>query len=76
MISTDSAAAKLGSRGLWHAAWFAPFSLSTGLLPLSLSSHLAAPYLTVEAHDCKLQDDFRQRALFSYRASVFAAILT
>jgi cytochrome d ubiquinol oxidase subunit II len=45
--------------------WFNTFALGVGLLALALFSFLAAVYLTVEAHDTELQDDFRKRALWS-----------
>ena len=76
-ISDGSAAASVRSRASWFGvAWLAFFPLSVGLLSLSLFAYLAATYLTVEAPDGELQDDFRRRALISGGVSVFAAILT
>ena len=45
------------------APWLAPFPLSVGLFALALFAFLAAVYLTVEARDDALRDDFRRRAL-------------
>jgi cytochrome bd ubiquinol oxidase subunit II len=45
------------------APWFAPFPLAVGALGLSLVAFLAAVYLTVEAPDDALREDFRRRAL-------------
>ncbi|HVE80275.1 MAG TPA: cytochrome d ubiquinol oxidase subunit II [Gemmatimonadaceae bacterium] len=43
--------------------WLAPFPLGVGALALALFAFIAAVYLTVEARDEPLQDDFRRRAL-------------
>jgi cytochrome bd ubiquinol oxidase subunit II len=45
------------------APWLTPFGLSVGLLTLVLFAFLAAVYLTVEARDPALREDFRRRAL-------------
>lgn len=45
--------------------WFAPFPIAVGLFALSLFAFLAAVYLTVEAPELELQEDFRGRALLS-----------
>jgi cytochrome d ubiquinol oxidase subunit II len=47
------------------APWFAPFPIAVGLFALSLFAFLAAVYLTVEAPEPELQEDFRWRALLS-----------
>lgn len=44
-------------------SWLEPFPFAVGLFALSLFAFLAAVYLTVEAADAKLQNDFRARAL-------------
>lgn len=44
-------------------SWFAPFPLAVGFFALALFAFLAAVYLTVEAGERKLQEDFRLRAL-------------
>ena len=45
--------------------WLAPFPLSVGFFALALFAFLAAVYLTVEAREQELQEDFRWRALLS-----------
>lgn len=47
------------------ASWLAPFPFAVGLFALALFAYLAAVYLTVEATDRALQDDFRLRALIA-----------
>ena len=56
--------------------WLHGFSITVGLMTLTLFSFLAAVYLTIEAgHDAELQEDFRKRALAAAGASVLAALL-
>ena len=43
--------------------WLAPFPLAVGFFALALFAFLAAVYLTVEADERGLQEDFRLRAL-------------
>jgi cytochrome d ubiquinol oxidase subunit II len=45
------------------APWLTPFGVGVGLLTLALFAFLAAVYLTVEAREWALQEDFRRRAL-------------
>ncbi len=45
--------------------WLAPFPFAVGLFALALFAFLAAVYLTVEAEDESLREDFRLRALAS-----------
>ncbi|HXY30010.1 MAG TPA: cytochrome d ubiquinol oxidase subunit II [Gemmatimonadaceae bacterium] len=45
--------------------WLTAFGVGVGLLALALFSFLAAVYLTVEAPDDALRDDFRRRALWA-----------
>ena len=45
--------------------WLAPFPLAVGFFALALFGFLAAVYLTVEAGERKLQEDFRLRALLA-----------
>jgi cytochrome d ubiquinol oxidase subunit II len=47
------------------APWLAPFPLGVGGLALALFAFLAAVYLTVEAGDDALREDFRRRALLA-----------
>jgi len=44
-------------------SWYAPFPFAVGLFALALFAFLAAVYLTVEARDEGLREDFRRRAL-------------
>jgi len=43
--------------------WLAAFPIAVGLLAVALFAFLAAVYLTVEARDPALREDFRRRAL-------------
>lgn len=45
--------------------WLAPFPLAVGFFALALFAFLAAVYLTIEADDRELQEDFRLRALLA-----------
>ncbi len=54
------------------APWAAPFPLAVGVLALALFAFLAAVYLTVEASDDALREDFRRRA-FGAAAAVFVS---
>ena len=45
--------------------WLTAFGVGVGLMALALFSFLAAVYLTVEAPDDELRDDFRRRALWA-----------
>jgi cytochrome bd ubiquinol oxidase subunit II len=56
--------------------WASPFPASVGLFALALFAFLAAVYLTVEAADRDLQEDFRRRALTSGVAVFVAAAAT
>jgi cytochrome d ubiquinol oxidase subunit II len=52
------------------APWLAPFPLAVGALTLALFAFLAAVYLTLEATDDELREDFRRHALLA-AAAVF-----
>jgi cytochrome bd ubiquinol oxidase subunit II len=54
----------LSSNG-FVATWLGAFPLMVGLFALSLFVFLAAVYLTAEAYNPVLQEDFRRRALIS-----------
>ncbi len=56
-------------------SWFAPFPFAVGIFALVLFAFLAAVYLTVEAPDAALQDDFRVRALFAAGAAGVMALI-
>ncbi len=45
------------------SAWLRPFPFAIGFFTLALFAFLAAVYLTLEARDPELRDDFRRRAL-------------
>ena len=47
------------------STWLAPFPLAVGFFALALFAFIAAVYLTVEAEDRALQEDFRLRALLA-----------
>ncbi len=49
----------------FFSSWLAPFPFALGFFTLSLFAFLAAVYLTVEAADPQLKEDFRRRALGS-----------
>lgn len=58
------------------APWLSLFTVSVGVLTLLLFAFLAAVYLTLEAQDSALREDFRRRALGSGAAVFVAAMLT
>lgn len=58
------------------APWLQPFPFAVGTLALTLMAYLAAVYLSVEAFDGDLQDDFRMRAIASGVAVFVAAMVT
>ncbi len=55
--------------------WLAPFPISVGLFALALFAYLAAVYLTLEAEDPELREDFRRRALISAAAAGAMALV-
>jgi len=55
--------------------WAAAFPVAIGFFALALFAFLAATYLTVDAEDQKLQDDFRTRALAAAGAVFVSAAL-
>jgi len=65
-------AGKTGFHDAFVAPWLTPFCFAVGLLALTLFAFLAAVYLTVEARDSALREDFRRRALAA-AAAVFVA---
>jgi cytochrome bd ubiquinol oxidase subunit II len=60
----------------WFEHWTSLLPIACGLLTLALFAFLAAVYLTVEASDRALQDDFRRRALAAGLAVAPVALLT
>lgn len=57
------------------ATWLAPFPLAVGLFTLCCFAFLAAVYLTLEAPEGALREDFRRRALLAGIAVGLAALL-
>src|SRR5206468_11118218 len=57
------------------APWLNPFTLSVGLFALVAFAFLAAVYLTLEAREREVQEDFRRRALASGVGLFLAAAL-
>jgi len=53
----------LSFMAIFVSPWLAAFPIAVGLLALGLFAFLAATYLTVDARDDALRDDFRRRAL-------------
>jgi len=64
-----------GFYGVYVAPWLNPFTLSVGLFALVAFAFLAAVYLTLEAEDRELREDFRARALGAGAALFGAAVL-
>ena len=50
---------------VYVAPWLTPFTVAVGLLTVVAFAFLAATYLTIEAEDEALREDFRRRALSS-----------
>ena len=76
-ISSDTVVVNDGiSMNGFVGTWLRPFPLLVGVLSLSLFAYLSACYLTLEAEDPKLQEDFRRRALFSGFVSLLTAFAT
>src|SRR2546427_12334997 len=59
---------------LYVGPWLTPFALSVGVFALIAFAFLAAVYLTLEAEERELQEDFRNRALGAGVALFFAAL--
>jgi len=64
-IGAEAGASGEGFYALYVAPWLTAFGLAVGLLALTCFAFLAAVYLTLEARDDELREDFRQRALLS-----------
>ena len=56
-------------------SWLAPFPFAVGFFTLNLFAFLAAVYLTIEAEEEKLREDFRFRALISGLSLGFSALV-
>ena len=64
-----------GFREQFIEPWLTPFTVSVGLLALTLFAFLAAVFLTLETRDRDLSNDFRKRALASGVAVFLASAL-
>lgn len=62
-LRPSGASGSAGFVATFVAPWLTPFGLSVGALALVLFAFLAAVYLTLEAKDPALREDFRRRAL-------------
>ncbi|HMH82490.1 MAG TPA: cytochrome d ubiquinol oxidase subunit II [Gemmatimonadales bacterium] len=71
----DGGATREGFYGTYVAPWLTPFTLSVGLFALIAFAFLAAVYLTFEASERELREDFRRRALGAGVALFVAAAL-
>ena len=60
---------------VYVAPWLASFPVAVGALALALFAFLAAVYLTVEANEDALREDFRTRALWSAVAAAIIAVI-
>ena len=70
-ISVENGAVTSG----FFRSWLAPFPFAVGFFALALFAFLAAVYLTVEARERKLQEDFRMRAIISGVAVGLLAVM-
>jgi cytochrome d ubiquinol oxidase subunit II len=77
-IASGKVSASLEPRPLraYFDVWLAPFPLALGAFTLCLFAFLAAVYLTVEAEDKALREDFRARGLASGAACAALAWLS
>jgi len=64
-----------GFYSVYVAPWLSPFPLSVGLFALIAFAFLAAVYLTLEARERELQEDFRRRGLASGAGLFLAAVV-
>ncbi len=64
-----------GFYAIYVAPWLSPFPLSVGLFALIAFAFLAAVYLTLEARDREVREDFRRRALASGVGLFLAAVV-
>lgn len=60
----------------FFSQWAAPFPIAIGVFALALFAMLAAVYLSLEATDPQLKDDFRRRALWASVAVGVAAFIS
>ncbi len=75
-VASGALHAPTGSETAWEIyfmPWLAPFPLACGVFALVLFALLAAVYLTVEAEDESLREDFRRFALQAATATFITA---
>jgi cytochrome d ubiquinol oxidase subunit II len=65
-----------GFRKDFVTPWLSPFGAGVGVLTLLLFAFLAAVYLTLEATETDLREDFRRRAIGSGAAVFLVAMVT
>jgi cytochrome d ubiquinol oxidase subunit II len=74
-VSSDRLAVNASYMTTYVQPWLTPFPIGIGMLSLALFAFLAAVYLTAEAKDDALREDFRARALLVAAAvAVIASI--
>ena len=61
---------------VYVAPWLTPFALSVGVFALVAFAFLAAVYLTLEAREQELREEFRRRGLAAGVALGFAGLVT
>jgi cytochrome d ubiquinol oxidase subunit II len=71
----DRGAAEASFVSLYVSPWCSPFTIAVGAMALALFAFLAATYLTVEADEAALREDFRRRALWAAAAVFVTAFL-
>jgi len=55
--------------------WLNPFGVAVGIFTLACFAFLAAVYLTLEAEDAALRDDFRRRAMGAQLAVIASGVI-
>ncbi len=74
-LGSSGAGTARGFHQTYIAPWLTPFTVSVGLFAVVAFAFLASVYLTLEAHERDLQEDFRRRALVSGGVLFLAAAL-
>ena len=74
-LSTERLTSSSSFAEAYVEPWLSSFPLGVGVLALALFAFLAAVYLTLEARDEGLREDFRRRALWAGAASAIVAAI-
>lgn len=74
-VTTQGAGSGEQFLAVYVAPWLTPFAFSVGLFALVCFAFLAAVYLTLEAREADLQEDFRRRAIGSGIAVFLSAAI-